>query len=115
MSTQSPREPQIVSYNIPRIEVYQVTDDELTRIEEAAAKVGNEFALMLTSISITVSLVIALTQGAFQTDVEVWMKAAVVVSGIVSIYAGVSWFRHRSAVSNVLSKIRSRRTEPGTE
>ena len=115
MSPQSPEEPQVVSYNIPRIEVYQVTDDELVRIEEAAAKVGNEFALMLTAISITTSLLIALSQGEFQRDFEVWMKAAAVVSGIVSVYAGTRWLLHRSAVSKVLAQIRSRRTEPSAE
>ena len=60
MSTPSPNEPKFVSHNIPRIEVYQVTDDELSRMEEAATNVGNEFAIMLAAISITISFFISL-------------------------------------------------------
>ena len=70
MSTPSPNEPKIVSHNIPIIEVYQVTDDELSRMEEAATNVGNEFAIMLAAISITITLLISLMQGKFEPDVE---------------------------------------------
>ena len=114
MSTPLPGEPKIVSYNIPRIEVYQVADDELNRIEEAATNVGNEFATMLASISIMFSLLIALTQGTFETEVDILIKAAVAVSALVSLYMGIKWGRHRSSVSRILSHIRSRRTEPDT-
>ena len=114
MSTPSPSTPKVVSHNIPRIEIYQVTDDELSRIEEVATKVGNEFAFMLTGISITVTLLIALTQGEFQKDIEVIMNASVGVSGLTSIYMGIKWFRSESSVSKILSLIRSRRTEPDT-
>lgn len=114
MSTPSSNEPKIVSYNIPQIEVYQVTDDELRRMEEAASNVGYEFATMLATISITVSLVIALTQGEFETDVEIAFKIAIGVSGLISIFMGVMWWRHRSSLSKLVSNIRSRRTEPDT-
>ena len=114
MPTTSSNEPKVVSYNIPTIEVYQVTDDELRRIEEGTSNVGNEFATMLTAISITVSLGIALIQGQFEADTEIVFQAAVVVTGVTSVYMDIRWFRHRSTVSRLVSDIRSRRTEPDT-
>ena len=114
MSTPSSDEPKIVSYNIPRIEVYQVTDDELRRMEEAASNVGNEFATMLATVSVTVSLVTALTQGEFETDIEIAFKTAIGISTLISVCMGVKWYRHRSLVSKLMSNIRSRRTEPDT-
>ena len=114
MSTPSPNEPKFVSHNIPRIEVYQVTDDELSRMEEAATNVGNEFAIMLAAISITITLLISLMQGNFEPDVEIFFIAAVVISTSAAIIMGIQWYRHRSSVSKIISKIRSRRTEPDT-
>lgn len=114
MSTPSSSSPKIVSHNIPQIEIYQVSDDELSRIEEVATKVGNEFAFMLTGVSISVTLLIALTQGEFQKDVEIIMKASLGISVLISIYMGIKWFRSESSVSKILSRIRSRRTEPDT-
>ena len=104
----------IVSHNIPIIEVYQVTDDELSRMEEAATNVGNEFAIMLAAISITISFLISLMQGKFEPDVEIFFKVAVVISALAAIIMGIQWYRHRSSVSKIFSKIRSRRTEPDT-
>ena len=114
MSTPSPNEPKIVSHNIPIIEVYQVTDDELSRMEEAATNVGNEFAIMLVAISITITLLISLMQGKFEPDVEIFFIVAVVISTLTAIIMGIQWYRHRSSVSKIISQIRSRRTEPNT-
>ena len=114
MSTSSSDEPKIVAYNIPRIEVYQVTDDELRRMEEGASNAGTEFATMLAGVSITISLIIALTQGEFESDIEIFFKSAIGVAALTSGYMGVKWYRHRSSVSKLMSDIRSRRTEPDT-
>ena len=115
MSEQSPREPKIVSYNIPSIETYQITGDELERLEEATSAVENTFAFMLAGISVSITILIALVQGEFPIKIEILMKSGLGVSMVVSLWAGVSWKRHGSALSRVLSKIRSRRDEPGDD
>lgn len=115
MSAQSPGEPRVVAHAIPIIEVYQVTDDELTRIEGAATTVENASAFMFAGIAATISIGAALAQGTFPVSAEIWMKAALGVSIVVSVWAGFRWYYHESALSKVLSQIRSRRTEPGTE
>ena len=83
-------------------------------MEEGASNVGNEFATMLAAISITVSLAVALTQGEFETDIEIAFKAAIGVTALASVYMGIKWYRRQSLVSKLVSNIRSRRTEPDT-
>ena len=104
--------PYIVTHKIPHIEVYQVTDDELTRIEEGSNQVGYDFAFMLTSLSIFVSLLIALATGDFNENIQLMFELAVAIFILSGIYTGQRWFRNRSKAQKVINKIRSRRVDP---
>ena len=114
MSVSSSEPSRIVTYKIPKIEVYEVTGEELSRIEEAASHTGNEFAVFLAAISTNIGLVFSMLQGEFRPSVERFFEGAVVLIAIFSLYMGVRWYRHRSLVKRLMSKIRSRRTEPHT-
>ena len=112
MTEETKGEPQIVSYNIPRIEVYQVTEDELKRIEEGSSQVSQDFTFMLTSFSICVSFVIALLTGHFESRAELTLKSCIGVFGLSSLYTGWRWFRNRKVAPNVIGNIRIRKVEP---
>lgn len=112
MSTFSSQTPQIVSYNIPKIEVYQVTDDELCRIEEASKSTSNTFSVFLSSISIFFSLLIALVKGEFQYNTENIITYATIGFCVLALIMGISYFHRRSTLPNILKKIRKRKTEP---
>ncbi len=60
----------IVTYEIPRIEIYQVTDNKLKRIEDETSRVAQNFAFMLTSKSIFFSFLIALGTDTFDATME---------------------------------------------
>ena len=106
--------PDIITHTIPRIEVFQVTDDELERIEEGANQIAQDFTFMLTGSSICVSLLVALGTGTFDSTMGLTLRAAVGVSGICAIYTGCRWYRNRKTALSVIQKIRSRRVDPET-
>ncbi len=114
MSASSSKGPKVLIYPPPTIEVYQVTDDELRRIEEATSNVDYRFSTMLAMVSAILSIVIALTQGEFGAMAEIAFKAAIGVLGIVAIVMGWKWWRGRSLTSRLMSGIRARRIEPDT-
>lgn len=104
--------PEIVTHAIPHIEVYQVTDDELDRIEESSSQESQDFAFMLTSISLGIAFLIALMTATFEETIKLIFIAAVGVCAVSAVYTGLKWIRNRKKVSNVIDKIRSRRIDP---
>ena len=53
-------DPEVVTYRIPRIEVYQVTDDEMRRIEDGCNLVGQDLTFAVASLSVGASFLVAL-------------------------------------------------------
>lgn len=104
--------PDFVTHIIPRIEVYQITDDELKRIEEGFNHTNQDFTFMLTSFSLAVALVIALLTGTFESTTELTFKAGIGVCIVTSMYTGWRWYSHRQTATTVISNIRSRRVDP---
>ena len=106
--------PDIVTHTIPLIEVYQVTDDELKRIEEGSGQVAQDFAFMLACSSLCIAFLIALGTGTFNPNIGLTFRVAAGVSGLSAIYTGCRWFRNRKTAPNVINSIRSRRVDPET-
>jgi hypothetical protein len=104
--------PEIVTYRIPRIEVYQVTDDELRRIEEAGGQVGQDLTFAVAALSICVSFLIALTTATLSDLTRNIFIALVIVSAVVFSYTGLRWYRTRRTGPDTIASIRRRRTEP---
>ena len=105
-------EPAIVTHNIPRIEVYQVTGDELDRVEDACSKVGHDFSFMLTAISVGVTSFVALIAGTFSPRGELSIRAIIGICFVVAIYTGSRWYRSRTNGLDVVRNIRSRKVDP---
>ena len=110
--SQPPEEPQIVTYHIPRIEVYHVTDDELTRIEDGYGQVGQDLTFAVTSISFCIAFAIALATADFSERLFMMFLLLVIAFAILGLYTGIRWWRVRKTVPTVLVKIRSRKVEP---
>ena len=104
--------PDIVTYRIPRIEVYQVTDDELSRLEQESKQVAHDLTFALASGSVVVTLVVALLTGTFNGNVGATLAIAALVFAIVATYTGVRWLRGRGKASNVITSIRRRKIDP---
>ena len=102
----------VVTYKIPSIEVYQVTDDELMRIEETAGQAGQDFAFMLASLSIFISFVIALATADFGKNTQLIFIVVAAISVSFGIRTGWIWFRNKSNFQKVIEKIRSRKVDP---
>jgi len=81
--SQSPEEPEIVTHRIPRIEVYQVTDDELTRIEDGYGQVSQDLTFAVTSLSFCIAFAIALMTGSFSAGISVTLLLFAVVFAFV--------------------------------
>jgi hypothetical protein len=104
--------PDIVTYRIPRIEVYQVTDDELSRIEEGSGRVAQDLSFALASGSIFVTLLVALLTGTFAPRTSAGLAIGALVFGLVAIYTGTRWWRERRKAPDVIAAIRRRKVDP---
>ncbi len=104
--------PEVVTYRIPIIEVYHVTDDELRRLEEGCSQVGQDLTFAIASLSLGVAFAIALMTGDFRQPVGGILLTLTVVCLVVALYTGIRWWRARGITPDVVAKIRSRKTEP---
>ena|SRR5260221_208203 len=103
---------EIVTYKIPRIEVYQVTDDELCRIEEGYGQVSQDFSFATTFLSFGVAFLLALLTATFTEVLRRIFVTVVIICGIGFLYTGYRYWNQRKKVPSVIAKIRSRKTEP---
>lgn len=106
------QEPEIVTYIIPRIEVYQVTDDELCRIEEGHGQVSQDFTFATNFLSFGTAFLLALLTATFSERLRIIFILVVMACGSGFLYTGYRWWKERRKVPNVIAKIRSRKTEP---
>ena len=104
--------PDVITHAIPRFEVYEVSDDELMRIEEGSTQVAQDFAFMLASLSLCIAFLIGLATGTFSETIGMTLRAAAAVFGISAIYTGWRWVRRRKTAPDVIDSIRSRRVNP---
>ena len=112
MAEQKKDTPDVVTYVIPKIEVYQITDDELARIEEGSNHINQDLTFMVASFSLCFASIIALLTGSFDASIESTFRAATGVFGLSTVYTGWRWYAHRKNVTKVISNIRSRKEDP---
>lgn len=106
------KDPEVVTYRIPRIEVYQVTDDEIRRIEDGCSNVGQDLTFAVASLSICASFSVALLTATLTQAVRAFFIGIVIISAVVCVYTGSKWWQTRKATPDTIAKIRSRKTEP---
>ncbi len=104
--------PRIITHVIPQIEVYQVTDDELKRIEEGFGQVGQDLTFAVSSSSLLVAFAIALATAKFSNVMFIIFLVLLALSAIVALYTGIRWWRARRLGPSVIATIRRRRVEP---
>lgn len=107
--------PEIVVHGIPRIEVFQVSDHELDRIEEYGKHLADEYAFMLSAGSICVTLLVAVGTAKFGPVGKAVVMLSIATTAIATLVLGIRWFRNRSNVSDVIDQIRARRVDPQSE
>ena len=103
---------QVVTYKIPKIETYEVTDDELERIGESCSSVSQDLTFMVAALSIGFTLLAALLSAPFTQTFQTLFLVIVVVSAFVGVYTGVKWYRAQTATRGIIAKIRSRKVDP---
>ena len=54
------QDPKVITHRIPQIEIYQVTNDELQRIEDGCSNVGQDLTFSVASLSVFASFLVAL-------------------------------------------------------
>jgi len=106
------KDTEIVTYRIPRIEVYQITDDEMCRIEEGCGHVSQDFGFATFFLSFGVAFFIALVSAQFSDKLRPVFIVVVVICGVGALYTGIRWWMQKGKVPEVIAKIRSRKTEP---
>jgi hypothetical protein len=112
MLNQIKNEPVIVTYNIPRIEVYQVTDEELKRIEERCSQVGQDLSFAIAFISFAIAFFITLSTAVLSDLQKVIFIIVSIICCIGFFYTGIRWWNARKTAPSVISCIRSRKDNP---
>lgn len=112
MDVQKKQDPEIVTYRIPLIEVYQVTDDELKRIEDGSGQVGQDLTFAVAFLSFAIAFLITLATATLSDLLRFTFITVIIISTVVSLYTGARWWRMRKTASNVIASIRSRKDNP---
>jgi Flp pilus assembly protein TadB len=112
MDVRKKQDPEIVTYRIPRIEVYQVTDDELTRIEEASGHVDQDFTFAVAFLSFAIAFAITLVTATLSDLIRSIFILVIIICTIVFLYTGTRWWRTRKSAPKVIASIRSRKENP---
>ena len=102
------------TYKLPPIEIYEVTDEQLERIEESCQTVGQDFAFALSSLSIFLSFAVALTSANPSGFARTSYLIVAGISAVVCLYTGSRWLRTRQRTPTTIEKIRSRKVDPQT-
>lgn len=103
------QDPEIVTYRIPKIEVYQVTDAELIAIETGHGQVGQDFITATVSLTLLVAFLIALVTGTFSSSWQVAFEIAVAVCAVVFVYTSIRWWQRKGIMPTTIASIRSRK------
>ncbi len=105
----------VCRHGLPHVEMYEVTADELDRIEQEGTNIGIDFQIGSLCLTFGVSFLIALIfspppEAARKTfDVFAVLTALGILLGVIFL---VKWFRGREAFSRTLRKIRERQIGP---
>jgi len=112
MDVRKKQDPEIVTYRIPRIEVYQVTDDELKRIEEGSGHIDQDLTFAVAFLSFAIAFVITLATATLSDLLRSIFIVVIIICTIVFLYTGTRWWRTRKTASNITAGIRSRKDNP---
>jgi len=101
------RPPQIRRGRIPSFAIYEVSEDELQKLQDGFA-IGLElnFSLMLLSSALSFFIALITTQMSQTKSTTITIITA--VFAIIGIYLFFSWFRSRPDIQNLVSSIKSR-------
>ena len=100
-------------HRLPRLDICDVTMDELDSIERTGSNVGLDFNVSLFSLGVSLSFLVALlntkieSKRTFDTFV-----VFCVVGGALFIIFGIKWFLNRSEFSRLIQRIRDRQIGP---
>lgn len=100
------------TYKIPPLEIYEVTNDQLDRIEESCQSLSQDLTFAIASLSIFASFAIALASADPSGTVRFVFIVVAVVSLAMSVYTGCRWFRRKKTSPGIIAKIRSRKLDP---
>jgi len=100
-------------HRLEHVDVYEVSGDELDRIEREAVTVGTDlqFALFWIPIAVTLTTALALTSIQNAKVYNGFFTVTVVSYGF-GVYFGVRWWRCRDVFKRLLAKIRDRQVGP---
>lgn len=108
----TPEDPKVITYRIPRIEVYQVSDDELRRIEDGFGQVGQDLTFAVASLSVCISFVITILSADLSERLFNIFLSLIIISVLVTLYLGNRWLRVKNVAPSVIATIRSRKVDP---
>lgn len=99
-------------HGIGHVEAYDVTVEELERLEKEGSDVGFDFQISLFCITMATSFLIALILSPPTGKTFDVFVLLVIVGLLVGLIFGIKWFRGRGARSLTIKKIKERQIIP---
>lgn len=109
MSEPDENETRTITYRVPTIELYEVSSDELDRIEEGYGQVGNNLTFAVGSLSMASTIAVSMLTTVAS---EAWQATGLVLLimfTLVLLVSGGNWLKARKRAPKVLNSIRSRK------
>lgn len=103
-------------HGIEHVETYDVTSDELERIERECADVGSDFQIAQFCLTIAISFFVALLTTTITSSRIFDTFVVIVCTGtILGLAFGVRWLRSRAILGGTIKKIKGRQIGPAGE
>lgn len=100
-------------HRLHSVESYDVTGDELDRIENESMQVGEDFAFASNTLTAFVAFLITLLTVEIKSDRTFMVFLAVdIATAILTAYFAVRWLRGRKKGLRIISRIRERQVGP---
>jgi uncharacterized membrane protein YraQ (UPF0718 family) len=100
-------------HRLEDVEIYEVTGDELDRIEQEAATIGTDLQFALVLLPVALSLTAALFLTTIPSiRVYVTFLVIMIIAYVFGAWFFIRWSRERGTFTRLLGKIRQRRVGP---
>ena len=100
-------------HSLGHVECYEVTADELDRIERDASDLGTDFQIGSIALTLSLSFIANILLTTI-TDRRIYtFFVVIIVSGFLFGVAHLyKWYKHRNAFSTIIQRIRDRQIGP---
>lgn len=105
-------EPRIILHPPQDVQAYWAYEHQLEQIEQAHSQLSRHGAFASTSLTVCVTIAVALLTCNPSTGALIVLACLAAVSGVLGLYALWEWWHEKGTIPTVIAKIRTREMQP---